>query len=270
VWLNVPVEGRKRAPPRGVSAAPEGSRVGAGRLYSRSAETGALARSKTTAGKTGAGTADGEGQPSHVAQNRGADSGGDQRGAHAEDQGCSLPRRRCPNGVDGPTRLPYRAREDGSTLSGDRGRPILHHPRRRGGGPGGRHGRHQLDQNSRRSGFQPKEWSFTVIRLRPQRRNGRERLFARRTGLTPGPGPPPSVLALIHPSAWKVDSRISAYSVVHITPPQSPKARSSTQPHLMIDSYILWCWIDIRDRECFSATGETAIGARISPAMSPA
>src|SRR3712207_4370279 len=22
----------------------------------------------------------------------------------------------------------------------------------------------------------------------------------------------------------------------------------------MIDSYILWCWIDIRDRECFTAT----------------
>ena len=75
MWLNVPVEGRKRAPPRGVSAAPEGSRVGAGRLYSRSAETGALARSKTTAGKTGAGTADGEGQPSHVAQNRAATEG---------------------------------------------------------------------------------------------------------------------------------------------------------------------------------------------------
>jgi hypothetical protein len=41
---------------------------------------------------------------------------------------------------------------------------------------------------------------------------------------------------------------------VHITPPQSPKARSSTQPHSMIDSYILLSWIDIRDRECFTAT----------------
>jgi hypothetical protein len=35
---------------------------------------------------------------------------------------------------------------------------------------------------------------------------------------------------------------------------QSPKARSSTQPHSMIDSYILWCWTDIRDRECFTTT----------------
>jgi hypothetical protein len=38
----------------------------------------------------------------------------------------------------------------------------------------------------------------------------------------------------------------------------------------MIDSCILLCWIDIQHRECFSVTGETAIGARISPAMSPA
>ena len=79
MWLNAPVEGRKRAPPRGVSAAPEGSRVGAGRLYSRSAETGALARSKTTAGKTGAGTADGEGRratwPRIAARTRAATEG---------------------------------------------------------------------------------------------------------------------------------------------------------------------------------------------------
>src|SRR5215211_2517435 len=59
--------------------------------------------------------------------------------------------------------------------------------------------------------------------------------------------------ALIHLSAWKGNSRKSAYSVVHMTPPQSPKARSSRQPHSMIVSYILWCWIDIRDRECFTA-----------------
>ena len=62
------------------------------------------------------------------------------------------------------------------------------------------------------------------------------------------------LLALIHSSSRNMDSWKSAYSVVHITQPQSPKARSSTQPHLVIDSYILWCWIDIRDRECFTAT----------------
>jgi hypothetical protein len=61
-------------------------------------------------------------------------------------------------------------------------------------------------------------------------------------------------LASIHLSAWEGNSRKSAYGVVHITPPRSPKARSSTEPHLMIDSYILWCWIVLPDRECFTAT----------------
>ena len=37
----------------------------------------------------------------------------------------------------------------------------------------------------------------------------------------------------------------------------------------MRDFHNLWCSIDMRGRECSSATLETGIGARISPAMSP-
>jgi hypothetical protein len=70
--------------------------------------------------------------------------------------------------------------------------------------------------------------------------------------------PPPQARRIsgsfIHPSAWKVNSAKSAYSVVHIMAPQSPKARSSTQPHLIIDSYMLWCWIDIQYHEHFTDT----------------
>src|ERR687894_2357178 len=54
----------------------------------------------------------------------------------------------------------------------------------------------------------------------------------------------------------KTNSRKSAYSVVHRTPPQSPKPRSLTHPHSVTDSYMLWCWIDIHDRECSTATLE--------------
>jgi hypothetical protein len=50
------------------------------------------------------------------------------------------------------------------------------------------------------------------------------------------------------------NSRKSAYSIVHITPPQSRKARSLTHPRPVRNPYTLWCWIDIRDRECSTAT----------------
>src|ERR671916_743864 len=54
----------------------------------------------------------------------------------------------------------------------------------------------------------------------------------------------------------KTNSRKSAYSIVHRAPPQSPKARSLAHPHSVTDSYMLWCWIGIRDRECSTATLE--------------
>jgi len=79
-----------------------------------------------------------------------------------------------------------------------------------------------------------------------------------------------SALPSIHLSAGKEYSRKSAYSVVHMTLPQSPKTRSSTQPHLMIGSYILWCWIDIRDRECFTAAKDldrTTHGSCVAPSL---
>src|SRR5919112_1479141 len=37
-------------------------------------------------------------------------------------------------------------------------------------------------------------------------------------------------------------------------PPHSPKARSLVQPHSMTDSYMVWCRIDIRYRECSTET----------------
>src|SRR5215207_1092690 len=75
-----------------------------------------------------------------------------------------------------------------------------------------------------------------------------------RTNMMPPSGLRHISQRFIHPNAWKVNSRKSAYSIVHIMPPQSPKTRPLMQPHLMIDSYMLWCWIDTRYRECFTAT----------------
>jgi hypothetical protein len=50
-----------------------------------------------------------------------------------------------------------------------------------------------------------------------------------------------------------VNSRNSAYCIVHRQQPQNRKARSFTHPHSITDPYMLWCWIDIRDRECSAA-----------------
>src|SRR5919112_65591 len=55
-------------------------------------------------------------------------------------------------------------------------------------------------------------------------------------------------------SAWKVNSRKSAYSIVHGTPPQNRKGRSLAHQHSMRGSRILLCWIDIRDHECHTGT----------------
>lgn len=125
VWLIVPLEGRKRAQPR---KGRELERVG----YVADQPKPGVGSEQDHGRESGAGTADGEGHPSPATQNRGANSGSDRRGAQAEDQGRSLPCRRCPNGVDEPTRS---AREDDSTLPGERSRPVLHHPRRRVVGP---------------------------------------------------------------------------------------------------------------------------------------
>jgi hypothetical protein len=54
-------------------------------------------------------------------------------------------------------------------------------------------------------------------------------------------------------SLWKVNSRKSAHSIVLRTPPQNRKARSLAHPHSIPDPYMLWCWIDIPDRECSTA-----------------
>jgi hypothetical protein len=67
-----------------------------------------------------------------------------------------------------------------------------------------------------------------------------------------------------------VDTRNSIFRILHKTLAQSHKARSSAHPRLVRDSYGLRCCIDMHGRECSSATVETAIGARISPAMPPA
>jgi hypothetical protein len=79
-------------------------------------------------------------------------------------------------------------------------------------------------------------------------------------------GAPALLLGFIHRSAWKWNPRKSAYSIVRSTTPQNRRARSLAHPHSMTDSYMLWCWIDIRDRECSSATVESRIVARNSPA----
>jgi hypothetical protein len=63
-------------------------------------------------------------------------------------------------------------------------------------------------------------------------------------------------LTLIHSTSGKRSSRKAAYSIVHRTPPQNRKARSLAHPHSMTDSYMLWGWIYIRDRECFTATAD--------------
>jgi hypothetical protein len=64
------------------------------------------------------------------------------------------------------------------------------------------------------------------------------------------------VMVLIHPTSWKGNSRKSAYSIVRRTPPQNRRARSLAHPHSMTDPYMLWCWIDIRNRECSPAAVE--------------
>src|SRR5215212_7751924 len=48
-----------------------------------------------------------------------------------------------------------------------------------------------------------------------------------------------SLLALIHPSAWKRNSPKSAYSIVLRTSPQNRNARSLAHPHSMTDPYML-------------------------------
>jgi hypothetical protein len=57
----------------------------------------------------------------------------------------------------------------------------------------------------------------------------------------------------VHATAGKGNSRNSAYCIVHRTPPQNRKARSLAHPNSITDPYMLWCWIDIRDRECSTA-----------------
>jgi hypothetical protein len=57
----------------------------------------------------------------------------------------------------------------------------------------------------------------------------------------------------VHATAGKGNSRNSAYCIVHRTPPQNRKARSLAHPNSITDPYMLWCWIDILDRECSTA-----------------
>src|SRR5215208_5474334 len=71
-------------------------------------------------------------------------------------------------------------------------------------------------------------------------------------------GAPALLLGFIHRSAWKWNPRKSAYSIVRSTTPQNRRARSLAHPHSMTDSYMLWCWIDIGDRECSTATVDWA------------
>jgi hypothetical protein len=67
---------------------------------------------------------------------------------------------------------------------------------------------------------------------------------------------PSGLLQLLFIQSRKVNSRKSAYSIVRRTPPQNRKARSLAHPLSMTDSYRLWSWIDIRDREYSPAAVE--------------
>jgi hypothetical protein len=58
----------------------------------------------------------------------------------------------------------------------------------------------------------------------------------------------------IHPTSGKVHSRKSASSILYKTPAQVCKDTSSAHLRLVTYGYMLWCWIDMRDRGCAPAT----------------
>jgi hypothetical protein len=52
--------------------------------------------------------------------------------------------------------------------------------------------------------------------------------------------------------------------MLRITSSQSRKARSLAHPRPVWDSYTLWCWIDMRDRECSTTTVDWDRGTPVS------
>ena len=58
----------------------------------------------------------------------------------------------------------------------------------------------------------------------------------------------------IHRSAWKGNSRQLISKILNRAPSQSHKGLAPRRIHELRDSYIMWCWIDMRDREYSTAT----------------